>query len=170
MINKDKVGKKMVSFEKLDLMLGDRAPFLVSLSDGLDNELRIIISPASIGEVGSRNVEPADSILHGILSKCRPITPDQGDQYEIHFENYIVYQNRNESWATYFPEEIRCGTFLITFEKSRLLDSLCEITDVIQSDNGTWYPGMWKHYGVYTQNHVIDVISHCPPVVTRYII
>ena len=64
MINKDKVGKKMVSFEKLDLMLGDRAPFLVSLSDGLDNELRIIISPASIGEVGSRNVEPADSILH----------------------------------------------------------------------------------------------------------
>ena len=97
----------MVSFEKLDLMLGDRAPFLVSLSDGLDNELRIIISPASIGEVGSRNVEPADSILHGILSKCRPITPDQRDQYEIHFENYIVYQNRNESWATYFPEEIR---------------------------------------------------------------
>ena len=87
MINKDKVGKKMVSFEKLDLMLGDRAPFLVSLSDGLDNELRIIISPASIGEVGSRNVEPADSILHGILSKCRPITPDQRDQYEIHFEN-----------------------------------------------------------------------------------
>lgn len=167
MINKDKVGEKMVSFEKLDLMLGDHAPFLVSLSDGLDNELRIIISPASIGEVGSRNVEPADSILHGILSKCRPITPDKRDQYEIHFENYIVYQNRNESWATYFPEEIRCGTFLITFEKSRLLDSLCEITDVIRSDNGTWYPGMWKHYGIYTQNHVIDVVSHCPPVVTR---
>ena len=62
------------------------------------------------------------------------------------------------------------SAFLITFEKSRLLDSLCEITDVIQSDNGTWYPGMWKHYGVYTQNHVIDVVSHCPPVVTQYAI
>lgn len=156
-----------ITFETLDRLLGDHAPFLVSLSDGPDNELRIIISPASIGEVGRRNVDPADSILHGILSKCSPITPAKNEQYEITFENYIIYQNRNESWATYFPEEIRCGTFLITFEKSRLLDSICEITDVVQFANGTWYPGSWKHYGIYTQNHVIDVVSHCHPVITR---
>lgn len=156
-----------ITFETLDRLLGDHAPFLVSLSDGPDNELRIIISPASIGEVGSRNVEPTDSILHGILSKCSPITPAKNERYEITFENYIIYQNRNESWATYFPEEIRCGTFLIIFEKSRLLDNLCEITDVGQLASGAWYPGPWKHYGVYTQNHVIDVISHCHPVVTR---
>ena len=43
----------ILSFEKLDLMLGDHAPFLMSLSDGLQEELHIVIAAAEVGEVGS---------------------------------------------------------------------------------------------------------------------
>ena len=159
-----------LSFEALDLRLGDHAPFLISLTDGPDNELRVVISPAAVGEVGEGNTVDTDILqcntLHCILSKCRPITPDESTLYDIYFENYIVYQTRNESYASYDAEEIRSGTYLITFEKSKLLESLSTITDAFRSDDGTCYPGDWKHYGIYTQNHVIDVISHCPPVIS----
>ena len=40
-----------LSFEELDLILGNHAPFLSAISDGPDNELRIIISAALVGEV-----------------------------------------------------------------------------------------------------------------------
>lgn len=155
-----------LSFEELDLIFGNHAPFLSAISDGPDNELRIVISAASVGEVIGDNGVTTNEALNDILSKCRPIMPDSHTLYEIFFENYIIYQTRNESWATYFPEEIRHGTFLITFEKSRLLDHLSEMTDVFKSDDDTWYPAKWIHYGIYTQNHVIDVISHCPPVIS----
>ena len=38
-----------MTFEKLDLMMGSHAPFLISLADGVCEELRIVISPAGIG-------------------------------------------------------------------------------------------------------------------------
>lgn len=160
--------EKSISFEELDLMLGDNAPFLSVMTEGPDNELHIVISATDVGKVGSE-VYTENDVLNDILSECRPITPDYNIQYEIYFENYIIYQVRNESFATYFADEIRCGTYLIVFEKSRFLDNLNTITYTFKSDDGTCYPGNWTHYGIYTQNQVIDIISHYPPVISRHI-
>lgn len=155
-----------LTFEKLDQLLGEQAPFLSSLTDGPDNELRVVISAAVTGEIGTGIGAEVIGTLRDILSKCRPITPDSTAMYEIYFESYILYQTRNESFTSYDPEEVRHGNFLITFESSRLLDSIPLFSDAFCSDDGTCYPGPWKHYGIYTQNHIIDVISHCPPSVT----
>lgn len=70
---------------------------------------------------------------------------------------------RNESFWSGDPNEVRHGRYLITFEKSKLLSHLEEITDAQKLDDGAFYPGKWTHYAIYTQDHVIDVISHCPP-------
>lgn len=159
--------ERTLTFEELDLLLGKQAPFLSSLSDGPDNELRVVISAAVTGEVGDGIKKDVSDALQDILSKCRPITPDRHALYEIYFENYILYQTRNDSFTSYAPDEVRSGKSLIIFESSRLLDSLPLFSDAFRLDNGSWYPGPWKHYGIYTQNHVIDVVSHCPPIVMR---
>lgn len=165
----------ILSFEGLDLMLGDHAPFLVSLSDGLQEELHIIIAAAEVGAVGS-NIpdfegvdESTQQALHEILADTRPIEVNERRLFEICFHDYIIYQIRNESFWSGDPHEVRHGKYLITFEKSKLLSHLEEITDAQQSDDGSFYPGEWTHYGIYTQNHVIDVISHCPPVISHYV-
>ena len=161
-----------MTFEKLDPMLGNYAPFLISLSDGLQEELHIVIAPAEVGKLGANIPEFDDAdeatqqALHDILSGTRPIERNEGCQYEICFQEYIIYQIRCESYCSFDPEEIRHGRYLITFEKSKLLSYLSSVTDAQQFDDGSFYPGEWKHYGIYTQNHVIDVVSHCPPVVS----
>lgn len=42
--------EQTLSFEELDLMFGDHAPFLMSLSDGSQEELRIVIATAVVGD------------------------------------------------------------------------------------------------------------------------
>ena len=151
---------------------GKRAPFLLSLSDGLNEELRVIISGAILGESGEYPPDLSDmdkqtaNAIHAVLKDTRPIIPDEGKQYEIVFADYIMYQIRNESYCSFDPDEIRHGNYLVTFEKSRLLSNLKNITDAQVLSDGTYYPGKWTHYGIYTQNHIIDVISHNAPMVS----
>lgn len=152
-----------LSFEALDPMLGEQAPFLVSLSDGLQQELNIVIAAAQLGKTGCKM-----PCFTEILSSARPIETDESCMFRIRFPNYIIYQIRNESYYSYDPEEVRHGRYLITFEKSRLLSRLSEITDAQQLGDGSFYPGKWTHYGIYTQNQITDVVSHCPPVVSRF--
>ena len=156
------------SFISLGQQLGDHGPFLVSLSDGPDNELRVVIARAVAGEVGVRTKgDMSNGVLNDILSKCRPIEPDETALYEIYFENYITYRITNESYAVGDPEEISYGGYLAIVKKSKYLDRLDEIAGVFQLDDGTFFPGEWKQYGIYTQNHIIEIISHCSPVVTK---
>lgn len=158
-----------MTFQELDQALGDHAPFLLSLTDGPQESLRLVIAPAAVGPAGSdvpdlEDMDPSTrETLQDILAKTRPIQADEGRQYEITFPGYILYQVRSESFCSFDPSEIRHGRYLITFERSKLLADLPKYTDAQQFPDGTFYPGPWVHYGIYCQNHVIDVISHCPP-------
>jgi len=42
-------------------------------------------------------------------------------------------------------------------------DAVCAVQ---RNDDGSTYPGPWRHYGIYTQNQIIDVVSHFEPMVT----
>ena len=70
---------KTLTFKILDSMLGDHAPFLISLSDGLQEELRIIIAGAKVGNIGGNVPEFEETnkatkqALSEILAKTRPI-------------------------------------------------------------------------------------------------
>lgn len=157
-----------ISFFEADLMLGNNAPFLVSLNDSFDNELRIVITAACVEE--QRPIVECSGInsqtactLQSILENAKSVIPDNGLQYEIVFSNYIMFQNRNESYCSFDPNEARQGKYLITFQESKLLSYVREITDIQILPDGSCYPGEWFHYGIYTQNHIIDVISHNAP-------
>lgn len=143
-------------------LIGAHGPFLVSLSDGPDNELQIVIADSSIGEkVNPQDID--DEILQPLFVNTRYIDPDYDNSYKIVFENYIIYQMRNESYSCFENE----GKPIVVFEKSELLDYLPLATGACKLNDGSYYPDKWKHYGIYTQNHVIDVISHCAPIVSQ---
>lgn len=141
-----------LDFETLDTILGSEAPFLLSISDGLQEELRLVIAAAKIGSIGGHTPEFNDSdkvtkqALREILADTSPIEINKQCVYEICFHEYILYQIRNESFCSYAPDEVGCGKYMVLLEKSELLSSLSEITDVQQLEDGTFYPGKWTHY------------------------
>ena len=150
------------TFTQADALLGDRAPFLSVLEESPDNELHIRINAAFVGEMEPEMLNDLSEPLIDIVSKCRPILPSNR-VIDICFENYIMYQVRNESFCL-ADFEVRQGRYLATCDQSFLLKHLSEITEAQQGNDGSYYPAPWKHYSIFTQNQVIDIISHCEPV------
>lgn len=145
------------------------APFLIKAEENEDNCIKFIISLACEGEKGSDTNDMDIERLGEILSKAVPIYPNKNEMYEIAFEQYILYQTRNESYCSFDGYEIKQGKYFIIFEKSGLLDVLPLITDCQILSDGTAYPGNWKHYGIYCRNHIIDVISHNEPTIKKFL-
>lgn len=140
----------------------EKGTFLVKLEEGEENNLKIVIALSTCGDVGENIPNDEKSVIRRILKKARPVYPDDENMYEIYFENYVMYQVRNESFTSFDEEEIRQGKRLIVFEKSKLLDY---VKKVIWADEN--YLGGYKHYGIYTENQIIDVISHIEPTVKK---
>lgn len=143
--------------------------FLERLTDGPDNELTIIITKSremtpSPDSIKSR--AGSDEHLLKILLGCQQLVPDNTHSYKISFDNYITYQMRNESYCSYDPDENRVGHGLLLFSKSKFLDYLSKATDAFD-DGKEAYPAKFKHYGVYTLNHIIDIISHREPIIEK---
>ena len=90
-----------LTFIMLDSRHGDHAPVLIALSDGLQEELRITIAGAKVGNMGGNlsDFEETDKTtkqaLRGRLAKTRPREVNEHQFYEILFHDYIMYQIRN---------------------------------------------------------------------------
>ncbi len=157
------------TFDPVDKMLGDHMPFLVSLEENGANELHIVLSAALVGENTPDMTEGLTADISApvadVVSKYRPILPGN-KTIDIRFDNYIMYQVRNESYVSLDRTEARNGKYLCVFAESKLLAYLETVTDVQRGENGSTYPGPWRHYGIRTQNRIIDVVSHFEPMVT----
>lgn len=140
----------------------EKGTFLARLEEGEDNKLTVTISLSAKGEVGENIPDNEKGVIKRILEKAKPVYPDNENTYEIYFENYVMYQVRNESFATFDEDEVRCGNRLIIFEKSKLLDY---VKTVVWADEK--YFGGYKHYGIYTENQIIDVISQVEPTIKK---
>ena len=130
---------KAITFaEAIRILQDDRSdPFLCKLCEGEDNDLHIIIRRFG-----------ADS------------APELAE-WEIIFENYILYQVRNESFCSYNAAEVRTGKYLAVFTQSKLLEYLPMAVDAGLLE----HTEPWKHYGISTQNQIIDVIAQADPVI-----
>ena len=137
---------------------------LEQLIDTTDNELIIVISQ-------TKKIEPfvnthEDEKLHNLLSKSMQLISDDTQTYKIYFENYIMYQGRNESYAYNSDDHISVGQGLILFEKSKLLDYYNDVIDVLVAMS-MQQKSKLQHYGIYTLNNIIDVITFYEPVIEK---
>ena len=135
------------------------APFVISVNENQDNELSIIIAlPIPINSKQDYD----NQRISEILSNSMRVDADLNRMYEIKFETYIIYQCRNESYTSLDTSEISKGKYLIIFEKSKLLNYYESV--IFDFDNTK---SKRKHYGIYTENHIIDVIANEPPVIKK---
>lgn len=139
-----------------------KGTFLIKLEEGEENSLKVVVSLSTYGEVGENIPDDAKGVIRSILKKAKPLYSDNEEVYEIYFENYVMYQVRNETFTSFDEEEIRKGNRLIIFEKSKLLDY---VKTVIWADE-KYFDG-YKHYGIYTENQIIDIISQVEPTIRK---
>ena len=143
------------------------APFLVKTIEEMENEIKFVVALPIQGKKESDINDMENSALNKILSECVPVYPDENNLYEIIFENYVFHMTRNESYTYRDDYEIRRGKYFIIFDKSRLMDYLPQIVEpeIIEA----YFPKGWKHYGIYCQNHIIDVIATGNPMIKKCI-
>lgn len=144
------------------------APFLLSLSDDQNLTLRVVIAFPKDGEVGTDLESFPESLrakVKDLLDKSVPVCADMNQVYEIVFEHYILYQMRNESYTSWDEYEVRKGRYLIVFDRSRLLDYYEDV--IFDFDSEETRKTQRKHYGIYTENHILDIISNELPKIRK---
>ena len=140
----------------------DNMPYILNINDNIDNVLKIIVSLPYSGEKGSEASNTGNKDLDEILKKAYPVLIDYNEIYEITFESYIMYQTRNESFA--YPDEKSkvLGEYFTIIKNSSYLKMVKSIT--FYNDI---FDDKYMHYGIFSWNHVIDIISAEEPKIVK---
>ena len=140
----------------------DNMPYILNINDNIDNVLKIIVSLPYSGEKGSEASNTGNKDLDEILKKAYPVLIDYNEIYEITFESYIMYQTRNESFA-YLDENSKVlGEYFTIIKNSSYLKMVKSIT--FYNDI---FDDKYMHYGIFSWNHVIDIISAEEPKIAK---
>ena len=154
----------MIAFGKTTHKIST-APFLIKTEEQADNEIKFIIALPAYDETDTERELTGDSRLDDLLEKAVPIREDHNNLYEIVFENYVFHMTRNESYTCWDDHEIRQGDYFILFDRSRLLDYLSHIVEI--EIVNAHHPEGYKHYGIYCQNHIVDIVSAIEPKIKK---
>ena len=124
----------------------------------LNELLHITVLEGAVGEEETLTINKVEF-------KCNSIDiEDRGKKVRITFSSPVAWQNIDESYSSYDEYEVRDDkSFLQVLTKSRYLD-------YVNSNHG-WYTDMkegeGKHYRIWTQDDVIDVVSTEPPTIEK---
>ena len=122
-----------------------------------EGELRVIVAE------GFRAAEPEDITIAGHVIKGTYAinTSDKSRLGEVRFSRPIAWQLVDESFTAGNDYEVREDTFALqVLTQSRYLD-------YVRANHG-WFEemrGPGKHYRVWTENEVLDVVACEPPAV-----
>ncbi len=139
-------------------------PFLVSVtdvnSDVFQNTLKIVVALPLYGAKGE-GIDTDDEAFREAVS----VYPDNGNKYEVVFEDYIAFQSINEHYSGASDGKFS-GRYFVIYEKSEFLNNILEKT-IAKGYIELGAIGEPVHYGVYTESHIIDVVSHTKPIIVK---
>lgn len=131
------------------------------LSEPTEHSLRIVIDEARV-EGPLTNVK----IGNVLVSDVREIqTSSDSFSFELLWPFYVTYSVTPESYAR--PDESAQGEgrLFCIYSKSHFLDYAKISTFFLDyAKIGTFQLGPVQHWAVYCINHVVDVVSHKPPL------
>ena len=131
--------------------------YLGQIFEPQDNTLILEIYRGKVSDT-EEDIQVGDHVLRNTrsidLDKTLPTV-------RLEFDWYIAYSVTNESYGFWDDYEMFNGSTFRVYSKSRYLDFIKVGT--IATEN---YPGPFKHYGIVALNHVIDVVSTTPPIIT----
>ena len=140
----------------------DILPYILKICDGTNNILKLIVTLPLLGEKGSEVSNTGDKELDEILKESYPVLINYNEIYEIVFENYIMYQIRNESFANPDENTKISGKYFVIIKNSSYLKMVKNIT--FYSDI---FDDKYIHYGIFSWNHVVDIISAEKPKIRK---
>ena len=140
-----------------DLINSHKYIFLGGINEPEENSLRLILKEGVVSKheesLWIQDVELTDCSYIEV-TKCSRI-------YEVIFDTYIAYSIINESYTLADNYEIWEGALIRIYSKSYYLDYISKATFASND-----YPGEYKHYGFICLNHIIEVASTEPPLIT----
>ena len=121
------------------------------------NELQVIVAEGFVSDL-TEDLQIGGHTVKGL----RPIdVSDKSRLYEIRFSRFVTWQVVNESFSSFDEYEMRDDTgTLQSLSRSKYLDYV--------NEHHGWYKdviGPAKHYRVWTENEVVDVVACEPPTI-----
>lgn len=119
------------------------------------DELLVVVTEGLLGD-DIEDIQVGDRVIEGLRSIQ---ISDKSRQFEIRFRQIIAWQVVNESYTAFDDYEHRDDTgTLQTLSRSKYLD-------YVMTSHG-WFEdivGPAKHYRVWTEDEVVDVVACEPP-------
>lgn len=127
--------------------------YITEIGEPAENRLRIVVAEGLLGKSAKIDIEGVD------LGEGRPIlVTDESRSYELHWDNYVAYSVRNESfWKEEKSELPRSGMLERRFNSAFFR----YVSETTFADDE--YPGPLEHWSLTTLNHCVDVVSVGPP-------
>jgi len=104
----------------------------------------------------------SDPVLRSLLAGSREIEPLPGcRRFELFWRTYIGYSVVNESYSNGEPKtSIAVGDRrrFAEYSSSQYLDYLARASFASKD-----YPGTYRHWAVYCQDHTVDIASQVDP-------
>jgi hypothetical protein len=128
---------------------------LHAINETEGNSLRLVVHEQGKGELATA----ADIAREPVLAGARSIQHGPGHKvFELVWDQYVGYVVLNESFATGEPKtSIRKGRLLVEYTSSLLLDHFSHVT---------WASGTHRHWALFCQDHVVEVVATEPPRIT----
>jgi len=121
------------------------------------DELRVIVAEGFVGDQ-TEDLQIGD---HTIKDVRTIDVSDNSRLFEIRFPKVVAWQVVNESFTSFDEYEVRDDTgTLQSLSRSKYLDYV--------NENHGWYDdviGPAKHYHIWTENEVVDVVACEPPTI-----
>lgn len=142
--------------------------YLESLTEPSVNELRIVLLEAVAGDPVAPEtlLAQSDSVLRSVLAESRRIAHLPGcRRFELIWSSYIGYNVVNESYSNAEPTtSISVGGrgHITEYSSSQYLGYLAKASFATRD-----YPGPFRHWAIYCEDHTIDIVSQVEPVLTN---
>jgi hypothetical protein len=142
--------------------------YLETLTEPGVNDLRIVLLEAVAGPPISAEelASESDPVLRSILVGSRKIDPQPGcRRFELVWESYIGYSVVNESYSNSEPAtSVAVGDRrrFAEYSSSQYLDYLAKASFASKD-----YPGPYRHWALYCQDHTIDIASQVEPLIRK---
>ena len=140
--------------------------YLDALTEPSVNEIRIVLLEAKAGSPIDADTlsSESDPVLRSILAGSRKIEHFPGcRRFELVWKSYIGYSIVNESYSNSEPDtSVAVGDRrrFAEYSSSDYLDYLAKASFASKD-----YPGPYKHWALYCEDHTIDIASQVEPVI-----
>jgi hypothetical protein len=139
--------------------------YLDALTEPSVNEIKIVLLEAKAGSPIEADAleSQSDPVLRSILVGSRKIEHFPGcRRFELVWKSYIGYSVVNESYSHGEPDtSVAVGDRrrFAEYSSSHYLDYLAKASFASQD-----YPGPYRHWALYCQDHTIDIASQVDPL------